>query len=310
MRSFEIVSEAEGYSRPIVYLDMDGVLADFFGEVAREHGVEHWKQVRRREMTIVQTARQSGFFRKLPVLPNAQELIRGVLRQAGAYSILSSPLLSNVEESSKEKMQWLQQHLQQHPPQSIIFDHEKHKFATQADGTPNILIDDYGTNIRLWEANGGIGIKYKPEQCQAVLKRLSQALSQRIEPERLDVTENNKIDVSRSGGMYTSRQVLKYVQGIHDEYRLPEPILRHKIWLLKNMPVAWFKTPEYAHQDDPYKRNIPIDWDHVAEITMYDLRNRPVVADSDGWVLDGNHRVTAARARGLETVPTLLPYTK
>ena len=55
---------------------------------------------------------------------------------------------------------------------------------------------------------------------------------------------------------------------------------------------------------------IDIDWDHVENIALQDIKNRPVVADAEGWVLDGNHRVTAARARGIDTIPALVPYVK
>ena len=28
-----------------IYLDMDGVIADFFGEISKLNSVEHWKQI-------------------------------------------------------------------------------------------------------------------------------------------------------------------------------------------------------------------------------------------------------------------------
>jgi len=239
--------------------------------------------------------------------------MKGVLALTPKYSILSSPLLSNVEESSKEKTEWLQRHLKNHQPQAVIFDHEKYKYAQQPDETPNILIDDWDTNIKLWEANGGIGILYKDENYEEVLHTLSQALRGKIKPKAFEmaVFEDDVLDVERpEGKLYTSRQVLKYVQGIHKEYHMPKPILKHKAWVLRNIPVSELKTPEYVHQDDPYRRVIDIDWDHVSEISLHDIKRRPIVVDDSGWVLDGNHRATAARARGLETVPALVPYDK
>ena len=49
------------------------------------------------------------------------------------------------------------------------------KFVTQkySDPTesPNILIDDYGVNVRKWEASGGVGFKHKePRQPNVLLK--------------------------------------------------------------------------------------------------------------------------------------------
>jgi len=310
MKSFEFEA-ANRSPTPIVYVDMDGVLADFFGEVAREHDVAYWREIHRKDLGIDQIAQEPEFFTKLPVLPNAGRLMQGVIQLSGKYSILSSPLLSNVEDSSREKADWLERHLKNHQPQAVIFDHEKYKFARQADGTPNILIDDWDTNIRLWEANGGIGILYKDEKYQQALHKLSAALRGRVKPHRMPVSEDEKdLDVRRTGGLYTSRQVLDYVTGIHDEYHMPKPILAHKIWVMKNVPVSRLKTPEYVHQDDPYRRVIDIDWDHVETIRPQDIKNRPIVIDADGWVIDGNHRATAARAQGIDTIPALVPYNK
>jgi 5'(3')-deoxyribonucleotidase len=309
MRSLDFESK----TKPIVYVDMDGVLADFFGEVAKEHDVGYWREIHRKDLGIDQVAQQPDFFAGLSILPNAGRLMSGILHlNNDRYSILSSPLLSNVEESSKEKMAWLQRHLKNHQPQAVIFDHEKYKFACQADGTPNILIDDWETNIRLWESNGGIGILYRDTEYKQALQKLKLALHGQIEPQGMDLSEESDVDAvnDKEGELYTSRQVLKYVQGIHHEYHMPKPILAHKTWVLKNIPISSLKTPEFVHQDDPYRRVIDINWDHVEDIQMQDIKNRPIVADANGWILDGNHRLTAARARGLDTIPALVPYDK
>lgn len=309
MRSHHLTNKLK--SDPIVYVDMDGTLVDFFGEIASRHNVEYWREIHRNDMGIDQIARKPGFFKSLDPLPNAGRLIAGVLKIAGKYSILSSPLLSNVEDSSEEKTTWLQQHLKNHQPAAIVYDHEKFKYAKQADGTPNILIDDYDTNINLWESNGGIGILYSDDEVDTALQKLKAAFHHGEERES-DIAEDTveDVDVRRNGGLYTSRQVLKYVTGIHHEYHMPKPILAHKIWILKNVLVSSIKTPEYIHQDDPYRRVIDIDWEHVASIKPEDVKNRPIVVDADRWVLDGNHRVTYARAHGIKIIPCLIPYTK
>jgi 5'(3')-deoxyribonucleotidase len=308
MRSVEFKFE----KKPIVYVDMDGVLADFFGEVAREHDVEYWREIHRKDLGIDQLAKEPGFFEMLPRLPNAGRLMKGVIDLAGKYSILSSPLMSNVEQSSKEKIEWLEKHLPNHPPQAVIFDHEKYKFAQQPDETPNILIDDWDTNIKLWEANGGIGILYKDKDYKNALHKLELALHGKIKPPHMSVDEEADVETvkRKEGKLFTSREVLKYVTGIHHEYHMPKPILKHKVWVLRNIPVADLKTPEFVHQDDPYRRVIDINWDHVQDIDLHDIKNRPIVADENGWVLDGNHRATAARARKLDSIPALVPYHK
>ena len=40
----------------------------------------------------------------------------------------------------------------------------KDSYAVQADGTPNILIDDRGKNIEGWRSRGGYGIKYQADE--------------------------------------------------------------------------------------------------------------------------------------------------
>jgi len=308
MKAFEVASTHK--TKPIVYIDMDGVLADFFGEVAREHKVGYWREIHRKKLGIDQIAQQQGFFENLPPMPHAALLIAGVITLAGNYSILSSPLMSNVEQSSDEKAEWLRDHLSDHQPQAIIFDHEKYKFAKQADGTPNILIDDWDTNIKLWEHLGGIGILYKDENCNDALKQLAQALHGKTVTHRSDMalSEGGELTIDVVEQLYTNQQVLRYVQGIHDEYHMPKPILKHKTWILRAVPVTQLKTPEFVHQDDPYRRVIDLDWDHIAKIDITAIRTKPIVADADGWIIDGNHRATAARAAGLETIPAIIPY--
>ena len=105
MKFFELANEFA--ARPEVYVDMDGVLADMFGEIARHHGVASWrdarKQAKRKGAKIDKVAKKPGFFKHLKPLPNAGKLIRNIMDMRGEYNILSSPMLSNVEQSTREK---------------------------------------------------------------------------------------------------------------------------------------------------------------------------------------------------------------
>jgi len=307
VKIFELNSSAKG--RPVVYVDLDGTLADMFGEVARREGAPHWRKARKIKDRIDQVAQDPGFFRELKPLPNAGKLVHGVTKLAGKFSILSSPLMSEVEQSSDEKADWVDHYLRKFPVESVLFDHRKEKYARQADGTPNILIDDWDTNIKLWEANGGIGILYKDSDVGRALKKLHYALEGLL-PVEESAEDTSDIDTSIKDKLYTSRQVLKYVKGIHNEYHLEKPILKHTTWLLTNVDLDDLKAPEFYDQDDPYRRVIDLDWDHIDDITTRDILRKPIVADADGWVLDGNHRVTAARAHGMNSIRALVPYSK
>ena len=302
MKLFEL--ENSYPARPVVYVDMDGVLADMWGQVARHHGVSHWRKARKKQR-VEQIAKQPGFFKKLPALPNAARLIRSVLKAVGKYSILSSPMQSRVDQSSEEKTLWLQHHLKHNAPTAIIYDHNKEKYARQSDGTPNILIDDFETNVELWRARGGIGILYKDQEIDSVLVELQRALS----GQTVARTPATAVAVPGSShqGYFTSREVLHYIKRIHRDYHLTEPVLKHKTWELVHVPIEDLKTPEKYDQDDPYRRLINLDWNHIRNISRDDIETKPIVINASGWVLDGNHRVTAARAMGLHYIPAYVP---
>lgn len=70
------------------------------------------------------------------------------------------------------KQDWMRKHdvLPQYPP---IFDCKKHKYARNADGTRNLLIDDNIKNVRGFRGSGGRAFYFEGEQS---LERLSTLL--------------------------------------------------------------------------------------------------------------------------------------
>jgi len=159
-----------------VYVDMDGVLADLFNHAGSLHDVEHYNKMTKDQWEeFFKNSNAYELFRDLPAFPTANKLLQMVKDFAGGYTILSSPLSFDKAGSIKGKREWLNKHIHV-SPDNIIFEHDKAKYAT-ADGHPNILIDDYGVNIRAWGSAGGIPIKYQADEdsLQTVFKALQAA---------------------------------------------------------------------------------------------------------------------------------------
>jgi hypothetical protein len=163
--------EEKSYGRPEVFLDMDGVLADFFHEYAKLAGVPENERGRHDYHLIPPNLREpvisqmvgTDFFYRLPKFPSADRLVDMVVRLFGSYSICSSPLRGDHKNSEAMKKAWIAENLNPQPV-NIVITPRKGKYAKQPDGTPNILIDDRGSNITEWEAAGGIGIKYQADE--------------------------------------------------------------------------------------------------------------------------------------------------
>ena len=84
MNTERLYTEQEGM-KPIVYLDMDGVIVDFFGGVAQFFGVKHWKELREPgagtefRAEVMAKLKGSDFFATLPKFPTANHLIQIIL---------------------------------------------------------------------------------------------------------------------------------------------------------------------------------------------------------------------------------------
>jgi len=174
MKIFEVDSEGRE-KKPEVYVDMDGVLADFFGAWAALDGKSHYKDIENPEAKLQLVRDHPTFWIDLPVLQGAGKLLGAVKKFAGAYNICSTPLAGDPN-SEPQKREWVKKHLHAFPPKEVIITHNKAAHATQADGTPNILIDDFGKNIRAWEAAGGIGIKYEDSHVGDAIQALKKSL--------------------------------------------------------------------------------------------------------------------------------------
>jgi tRNA nucleotidyltransferase (CCA-adding enzyme) len=150
--------------QPVVYVDMDGVLADFFGSWAKMVGVKTYRDIPQDKVnSTLNRMIGTDFFGKLEKFPTADKLLQLVVNRFGSYSICSSPLRNDHENSKKHKIDWIGRKLKIKPTETLIVAN-KDRFAKQSNGTPNILIDDRGLNIENWNKAGGYGIKYQADE--------------------------------------------------------------------------------------------------------------------------------------------------
>ena len=110
--------------------------------------------------------------------------------------------------------------------------------------------------------------------------------------------------------MIPAEDVLVYVNSIHNKFGIPDAILSHSQWRKTRVPLNRLQIPDPESGedlDDPYNRVQNIDMAHVDDITRQDIEHKPIVIDTDGHIIDGNHRALAARLSGLFDIPAYIP---
>lgn len=195
MRFTEIETKEIG-RMPHLYLDMDGVQADFFTQWARwwsskmnDPDIKWYKDIGDKEQREVSIAALQAegpefvykFFATLPVLSGCSEILAWINKNKIPCTVLSAPLRSTKEDKKKVitqasiegKKYWLSQH---NPNMPAIFEGRKEKYAT-TDGQPNVLIDDHKKYMTSWEGAGGIGVLHRWNNTQETIKKLNDIYS-------------------------------------------------------------------------------------------------------------------------------------
>jgi beta-phosphoglucomutase-like phosphatase (HAD superfamily) len=142
-----------------IFLDMDGVIADFDKRYIELYGEKSAKTATKSESQFQEFINGQNFA-TLDLYPGALTLLKFLRSLPIPVDMLSSSASPEYhEEISRQKKIWLDTHqITFHP----IFVPGKHLKAQYA--TPNsILIDDDDQNIKDWNAAGGIGVLHKNE---------------------------------------------------------------------------------------------------------------------------------------------------
>jgi hypothetical protein len=152
-----------------IYLDLDGVIADFNKKYKELFDIFPNKAEKDKTFDKLFTSfiEQQGFA-TLDLMPNAIQLM-DYLRQTGIdVEILSSTASEHRhDEIRPQKLKWLKNNQIEFPAILVPGAYLKKELATPTA----ILIDDTPKNITQWQEAGGIGILYKDyDSCVAILQ--------------------------------------------------------------------------------------------------------------------------------------------
>ena len=161
---------------PHLYLDMDGVQADFFGAWAKRHNLTHYKEIPHPENAINELANSSpeevyNFFHDLKPLNGGMRIIQWLHQHKIPFTVLSAPLRGPYASSSVQaKKDWLDKH---NPGTSsnAIFTSAKYKYAKK-DGEQNVLVDDFGKYLDAWSNADGIAVKHEDSNTNHTINEL------------------------------------------------------------------------------------------------------------------------------------------
>lgn len=152
--------------RPRLFLDLDGVLADFDGGFPRIFGFDHREVPKARMWEAIAT--DPDFFAKLEPFAGARAFF-DIVRPLRPV-ILTSASESMFRVAAKAKHAWVRRHLCADVLVLPVRDGLDKAAFVQDRG--DVLVDDYGKNCDAWRAAGGLPIKHEPGKFVPTLARL------------------------------------------------------------------------------------------------------------------------------------------
>jgi hypothetical protein len=142
-----------------IYLDMDGVIADFDKRYIELYGEKSAKMTVKSEQQFREFIGGQNFA-TLDLFPGALTLLKYLRELPIPVEMLSSSASPEYhDEISRQKKIWLDTHQVTFNPIFVPGKHLKAQYAT----TTSILIDDDEQNIKDWNAAGGLGVLHRNE---------------------------------------------------------------------------------------------------------------------------------------------------
>ena len=335
-KSIKEVSVKDLSKESEIYVDMDGVLADFFGAWKKLIGTD-WREIKDLDSALQKIRDKDDFWLNIPVTKNAMNLLSLIKGLKGKYNILSAPL-PNDPNSEPHKREWIEKNLSAFPPSKVIITSNKSVHATQPDGTPNILIDDFGKNIAKWESAGGVGFKHKDHKFERTVKNLKAYMDKPVEEAKMSKSSIKSIHktadkikdkpkakksisnwakergMDPEGAIYAiatnmkKRKQGKKITGLGKESYTREELPQITKTDLKYIPHH-METVEVASLVPVQKERIKEN--HTAQLLkILEGRFNPIVVDCYNRIVNGHHRYDVVKMLKMENITVVkLPFT-
>ena len=109
------------------------------------------------------------FWQTLPLNIEGMQLFERCQNELpNKVGILTSPLLNSILDTVEGKKRWIGSNLVGSPPDFVVMDGNKQRYAVNDAGLPNLLIDDWDFNLTGFKAAGGLTALFRNGVLQIV----------------------------------------------------------------------------------------------------------------------------------------------
>jgi 5'(3')-deoxyribonucleotidase len=160
-----------------IFLDMDGVVADFDTFVSNLLGRPIGWNDSKQDLTDEEWEKLASVDRlyyQLPLMPDATKLVAYVKSLSTRFNVgflTAVPRRSTIPSARDDKQAWVDKYFPGMKMDIGPYSHHKQKWCTPGD----ILVDDRPSNIEQWSAVGGIAI-YHIGDVDATIKRINEVV--------------------------------------------------------------------------------------------------------------------------------------
>jgi hypothetical protein len=180
---FRGLNKAKSGDDLMVYMDMDGVVADFAEGYQMATGRSAYKDD---NFTVTQAVTSiPQFFRNLPPVGRGVALYNELQKRGYTVTFLTTPM-EGYPGCRAEKLEWINQYFG--PDVDVIFSKDKAEYARH---DRCVLIDDMVYNLEPWMNAGGTAIDFTRQTNDGILRIIEDTASQKKEEETIRAAIKN-----------------------------------------------------------------------------------------------------------------------